>query len=37
VDGLAGNQLPRALALALGMPAAQEAAVVQEEPQQVQV
>src|SRR3954447_1330335 len=34
---LAGHQLPRALALALGVPAAQEAAVVQEEPQQVQV
>ncbi len=30
---LAGHQLPRALALALGVPAAQEAAVVQEEPQ----
>ena len=34
---LAGHQFPRALVLALGMPAAQEAAVVQEEPQQVQV
>jgi len=34
---VAGHQLPRALALALGVPAAQEAAVVQEEPQQVQV
>ena len=34
---VAGHQLPRALALALGMPAAHEAAVVQEEPQQVQV
>jgi hypothetical protein len=34
---LAGHQLPRAFALALGVPAAQEAAVVQEEPQQVQV
>ena len=34
---LAGHQLARALALALGVPAAQEAAVVQEEPQQVQV
>ena len=34
---LAGHQLPWALALALGAPAAQEAAVVQEEPQQVQV
>src|SRR5215213_375667 len=34
---LAGHQLARALALALLMPAAQEAAVVQEEAQQVQV
>ncbi len=34
---LAGHQLPRALALALGVPAAQEAAVVEEEPQQVQI
>src|SRR3954453_20034402 len=34
---LAGHQLPRAFALALGVPAAQEAAVVQEEPQQDQV
>ncbi len=34
---LAGHQLPRAHALALGVPAAQEAAVVQEEPLQVQV
>jgi len=34
---LAGHQLPRALALALDMAAAHEAAVVQEEPQQVQV
>ena len=34
---LARHQLSRALALALGMPAAQEAAVVQEEAQQVQV
>src|SRR3982751_5543977 len=34
---LTGHQLPRALALALGVPAAHEAAVVQEEPQQVQV
>src|SRR3954469_280111 len=34
---LVGHQLPRALALALGVPAAQEAAVVQEEPQQDQV
>jgi len=34
---VASHQLARALALALGMPAAQEAAVVQEEPQQVQV
>jgi len=34
---LAGHQLARALALALGTPAAQEAAVVQEEAQQVQV
>jgi len=34
---LAGHQLPRALALALGTPAAQEPAVVQEEPQQVKV
>jgi len=29
---LAGHQLARALALALGVPAAQEAAVVEEEP-----
>ena len=34
---LAGHQLPRALALALGASAAQEAAMVQEEPQQVQI
>jgi len=34
---LAGHQLARALALALGVPAAHEAAVVQEEAQQVQV
>ena len=34
---LTRHQLPRALALALGMTAAQEAAVVQEEAQQVQV
>jgi len=34
---LAGHQLLRALALALGVPAAHEAAVVQEEPQQVQI
>ncbi len=34
---LASHQLARALALALGMAAAQEAAVVQKEPQQVQV
>jgi hypothetical protein len=34
---LAGQQLARALALALGVPAAREAAVVQEEAQQVQV
>jgi len=34
---LAGHQLARALALALGTPAAHEAAVVQEEAQQVQV
>ncbi len=34
---LAGCQLPRALALALGMPAAQEAAVVQEEAQQIEI
>ena len=34
---LAGYQLSWALALALGVPAAQEAAVVQEEPQQVEV
>jgi len=34
---VAGHQLARALALALGMPAAQEAAVVEEEPEQVQV
>jgi len=34
---LAGHQLPRALALALGVPAAQEAPVVEEEPQQVQI
>ena len=32
---LVGHQLPRALALALGMAAAQEAAVVKEEPQQI--
>src|SRR3712207_9366003 len=32
---LAGHQLPRALALARGMPAAQEAAVVPEEAQQI--
>ncbi len=31
---LAGHQLARALALALGVPAAQEAAVVEEEPRQ---
>src|SRR4051794_26960550 len=34
---LAGHQLPRALALALNVPATHKAAVVQEEPQQVQV
>jgi len=34
---LAGHQLLRALALALGVPAAHEAAVVQEEPQHVQI
>src|SRR4051812_26638393 len=34
---LAGHQLSWALALALGVPAAQETAVVQKEPQQVQV
>jgi hypothetical protein len=34
---LAGHQLPRGFAPALGMAAAQEAAVVQEEAQQVQV
>src|SRR3954471_21233675 len=32
---LSSHQLPRALALALGVPAAHKAAVVQEEPQQV--
>jgi len=34
---VAGHQLARALALALGVPAVQEAAVIEEEPQQVQV
>ena len=34
---MAGHQLSRAFALALGMAAAHEAAVVQEEAQQVQV
>ncbi len=34
---LAGHQFPRAFAVALGTPAAQEAAVVQEEPQQVEI
>ncbi len=34
---LAGHQFPRALALAFGTSAAQEAAVVQEEPQQIQI
>ena len=34
---LAGHQLARALAPAFGMSAAQEAAMVQEEPQQVQI
>jgi hypothetical protein len=35
--GLPGHQLARALALAPGVPAAREGAVVQEEAQQVQV
>ncbi len=34
---LAGHQLLRVLALALGVPAAQEATVVQEAPEQVQI
>ena len=34
---LTGHQLARALVLALGTPAAQDAAVVQEEAQQVQI
>ncbi len=34
---LAGHQFPRALAVAFGTPAAHEASVVQEEPQQVQM
>jgi len=34
---VACQQLARALALALGVPAAQEAAVVEEEPQQIQL
>ena len=34
---LAGHQLARALVLALGVPASHKAAVIQEEPQQVEV